>query len=374
MAETMVPVRYRNVVYIWLSQNPNVKYDMARRHYADKPWSYDRLIQHPSTPITAIIDSKYTEYALTDTTYDQALNSHASAQDIIDYPNEPWCWDRISYSDRIRFSFVLDNVDKPWNWRALTHNLTIATSDMLAHPDMPWEWEAICRLRHITMQDILNHPRVPWKWDVLAANSGITLRDMLTHGNYPWNISHYVGNENITYHDFKTLAGKLGDAIKGSMNWRRLAMNSMLTFSELLEIHKDMYPTESPLYCYATSLTMQDIVNHPQEPWEWKWVCRHVVLRDVEALHLPKFATVDWYSLSMNPSLDIQHIMNAPRQPWTWENILKHEFRTTRTRWRMSIARRVYAIHLIIKMWKRTTSSVEFKLCHTIHIARFTGH
>jgi len=55
------------------------------------------------------------------------------------------------------------------------------------------------------------------------------------------------------------------------------------------------------------NITMQDILNHPDKPW-------------------------NWHRISVHPNITMQDILNHPDKPWKWEIISYNKFRLDKTR------------------------------------------
>ena len=47
--------------------------------------------------------------------------------------------------------------------------------DVLNNPDKPWDWSRLSYNKDITMNDILNNPDKPWDWTELSYNPNITM-------------------------------------------------------------------------------------------------------------------------------------------------------------------------------------------------------
>ncbi len=71
-------------------------------------------------------------------------------QFILNHPDKPWNWFRLSMNPSINLKIVQDNPDKPWDWSGLSSNLSINWKFVQDNPDeskhrfgKPWDWNAL---------------------------------------------------------------------------------------------------------------------------------------------------------------------------------------------------------------------------------------
>ena len=89
---------------------------------------------------------------------------------ILDNPDKPWNWKRISRNPNITWEIITDNPDKPWDWSNISQNPNINMEIIRTNPEKPWDWYLISRNPNITMEIILENPNKPWNWRAISCN------------------------------------------------------------------------------------------------------------------------------------------------------------------------------------------------------------
>lgn len=93
---------------------------------------------------------------------------------------------------------ILDHPNYPWNWTRLSLHPHLTTDVIDTFPDKPWDWFNISTT--IPLWYVLNHPEIPWNWTQLTLSPKITIQEMMEHRDLPWDLSN-LGFTTITFDD-----------------------------------------------------------------------------------------------------------------------------------------------------------------------------
>ena len=101
------------------------------------------------------------------------------------------------------------------------------------------------------------------------------------------------------------------------LNWTNLSRNTGLTIDIINKHLKKEHQWDWKEVSANPGITMQDIVNYPQYPWDWfGGVSRNPNL----TMNMVKqYPDMKMYSISRNPGITMQDIINHPEYFWDWE-------------------------------------------------------
>lgn len=238
---------------------------------------------------------------------------------ILAKPDVNWNWAQLSS----RF-FARDCLcvypDKPWFWPALSQTIDLAW--IIDHPELPWCWDIVSERPNITMRHVINTIDKPWDWTALSGHVDLTHPPNLSVANYPFPEDEETGWVSCLSCNPTINVQTVLDTIDSRLwNLAMLASNAAITFADVqmlmtkFSVYPVMFQEIWHRLSYNPNVVVQDILDHPQCPWNWYQVSARVPVTMRTILHhldLPW----DWYGLSLNKSLTIHDILENPTCPW----------------------------------------------------------
>ncbi len=84
-------------------------------------------------------------------------------------------WKAFSSHQAISIEAVLRFPDKPWDWAKLSSNPSISEQDKLSHPSLPWEaapspMRKLSSSNALLFSDVLDHLDKEWDWKEISKN------------------------------------------------------------------------------------------------------------------------------------------------------------------------------------------------------------
>ena len=113
---------------------------------------------------------------------------------LINNPDKPWNWSKISCNPNITMEMINNNPDKLWDWSSISSNPKLTMEMINNNPDKPWDWSEISYNPKITMEMINNNPDKPWDWSYISCNPKITIEMINNNPDKPWDWSWVCGN------------------------------------------------------------------------------------------------------------------------------------------------------------------------------------
>ena len=179
-------------------------------------------------------------------------------QNIINHPEYPWIWHGISDNPNLTIEFINSNSYKDWYWNGVSKNPGITMQDIINHPHYPWDWCWVSYNPNLTMNMIKQYPDKKWFWYHVSTNPGITMQDIINHPEYPWNWYAIAQNRNLTINMVTTYVDRMHTRIVDTS----------------ISLELDVYDCNWNWSDVSSNpgITMQDIMKHPEYPWDWSQV------------------------------------------------------------------------------------------------------
>lgn len=197
-----VPTEFiRKYMYKWsysFSMCKNLTLDLLLE-FPDENWRYDYLSYNQHIDIEYISD-------FIDKGWDWgqlSLNANISIQDVKDNIEFPWHWSGLSSNKNIKFQDILNNLDLKWNWFSISGREFVNMELLLQHPSLPWDWSGISKNKNIKLIDIENHPEMPWDIEYLSSNKNLTINFVKKHLDWEWDWESISSNNNIQMIDVR---------------------------------------------------------------------------------------------------------------------------------------------------------------------------
>lgn len=284
---------------------------------------------------------------------------------------------------------------------AFHHDSPLLNELVQRYPNKHWDWAALSMNIGITEETVLKTIRKPWRWEYLAANIGITIEfvykyyvvkhlllatrnPMLRHINsfviyrqatqlehsrhptisfrYPamdWNhytidkiVFYSVPFRSLYYHKCSCQCG-----VKYCTN-PRFMCDDHLTVDDFVRYYPDgvadghllrywqPLPTDFiERVSRSPQVTFDDILAHPELPWNWRCVaCNPNVTID----HILAHPELRWTGrIARNPNITFQDVIEHPKLPWSFK-VLSRTVEHTRPPTRYELAVR-HAVRMAIE-------------------------
>lgn len=141
------------------------------------------------------------------------------------------------------------------------------------------------------IQFVVDNIDKPWSWKQLPTNPRVTAKDIIATWNIlPWRPSTITLCQTVTMDDINTFRSKNDESIE--FHWDRLSR--LLPFS--------------------------DILNNPNEPWDWKCVSLNPHVTFDKVLEHPEIPW-DYDFMSANRNVSIKHMFEHPTKAWDWNYV-----------------------------------------------------
>lgn len=241
-------------------------------------------------------------------------------------PDKPWNYRDLSINPNLRVAYVIATPTLDWDYELLSSNECVSVADLSNHRLFTFDHRGLrsnpnvdprlllcnrlfgrcmCHMfddAHATMlsvnfkltaDDILHHPRASWSYYLLSCHPAITLNMMLADPNRGWNYHSAMLNPNITF-----------DMI---MEHREL-------FDETLR--KNLYGCQ--FLSINRSVTIQNVLDHPQLPWNYSHLSRHVNITLQMMLDHPELPW-EFDHASANPNITYEMMINHSNIKWCYK-------------------------------------------------------
>ena len=121
------------------------------------------------------------------------------------------------------------------------------------------------------------------------------------------------------------------------LNWKNISQNKGLTIDLIKSRmgNKDMW--KWPLISANPGITMQDIMKHPDFPWDWEIGISDNPNLTINMLNQYPDKEWNWYYISRNPGITIEDIISNPQYNiesdyiedscgWQWNQVFANPF------------------------------------------------
>ena len=169
----------------------------------------------------------------------------------------------------------------------------------------PWNWSFLSYNKNITLEFIFQNPAKDWNWHALSKNGSLDIRrDILANKTLPWKWYFVIENPSITI-----------DIITDPVT---IDVFTEYGYALVLK-HVSLNP----------SITMDDIIAHPELNIDISYVCKNPnltiefvkanrkLLTDKNYSHLSR-----WEEISSNPGIKLRDIIENPDLPWSYSHVL----------------------------------------------------
>ena len=139
-------------------------------------------------------------------------------------------------------------------------------------------------------------------------------------------------------------------------DWKEMSGNTMKYINEMPDKHWNWYYiSENP------NITMKFINDNPDKPWDWSWVSRNPNITMEDIFDNPE-QPWDWTYISMKRSLTMKDILDHPEKPWSWYYISCNKFTKEKEEFQMKRYREHLAAILIQNAYKNALVNPNCKL------------
>ena len=272
----------------------------------DKPWDWSKLSRNPNITwdIVQKVPNKQWIWCV--------LCQHPNITwDIVQQnPDIPWDWYGLSYNPNITWDIVQKHPGS-WDWYGLSRNPNIATRDIIQqNPDKPWKWS--CITANPNWDIIQQYPDKLWCWYGLSENPNLSWDFVQQNLNKQWNWTGLSANPNITWDIVQQNLNK-------PWNWTGLSANPNLSW-EFVQQNPDKPWDWNKLSCNPT-LSWDFVQQNPDKPWDWNKLSRNPNIATRDIFQKIKNRLGVWGELSCNPNIAWDIVQQNPGKPWDWKKL-----------------------------------------------------
>lgn len=323
--------------YKLLSCNPNLRYsDVLENKTA--PWDWSELSHNPGITLHDIVNHPDDPWVWSSVNgYSMNFCSVSSNQGIhfkkvLQHLDKPWSWFELSANPTITIHDIRQLIDKPWNWYILSRNEGIPWSDVRRYPDLPWNFEALSRKPNNDDEPFMLANFDKWSWNFVSEN--VSLGIIKAHMDWPWEWESVCRNPNIPFTAFPSLTSTVY-----LYEWSR---NPNMTIEHILPRQLRSFW----IWAYLSELIdFQDILQHPNLPWNFDHMGR-------------------------NKSLRLDYVLSNRDQPWNHWWLARNPFIRDYKENFEKLARRHLAAYKIQVYWRHCASNHKYNICHTLQLKR----
>lgn len=160
-------------------------------------------------------------------------------------------------------------------------------------------WIQITSHPNTTMKDIEDHPDLPWVYRTVYTNPNLTMDFVLKR-------MEFLESEMNTMSDQENT----------------ISMNDNVQEWKQLQATAPNGSVWSHISCNP-GITMKDILDHPELPWDWDFVPRNPNATIQFVLDHP-YKPWCWSSVSKLPSVTMQTVLDHPDIPWVWKELARN--------------------------------------------------
>ncbi len=284
---------------LYISYNPNLSIHIVLKYKSIIKWNWQQVSSNPGI----------------------------TAEDILNHPELPWDDTYISSNPNIRIEHVKSWHFIEWNWNLLSKNPGIKIEDILENRHLPWVYYFVYRnpnLRWYHLEDLKKiRPYDKQYKYAICSNPGISLKYIEANIDEFNNFEYISYNPNLTL-EFVVKNSKVGWTLYYLYSNPGIKLDELKVLNEI----------------YADSSSNAGIVSNPNITLDFikSW--------DGMAYYM-------WKLLSANPGITIEDIKNNPDLPWDWDYICKNPFTKSKQDFHIQHYRRHLAAFRIQQHWHR---------------------
>ena len=327
-----------------LCNNPNFNLSVYFK-WPHRLWNWSVISRHENITMEIISSNRLLPWDWNAISY----NPNLTTKMVSLYNNMNWDWEYLSRSPLITVEFILEHPQYKWFWRAVNENPNLTMDLALDNPQkLCWNKELATAsieilekiqaawrfcFNHKVTRELSVNPNISeefveksmksidWVWSLLSKHPNISLKYIFSH-NYAWDW------DNVSLHPKLTMKDVTQQLNRNQWNWRNISRNPNVTIEDilanhLLNWHWDIIMQSNKvkpchlsrifiLHSYTIvmsrnnlfnhpNITMADVINHPNIPWNYRYV-------------------------SVNPNLTMEMINEYPNKEWDWVQVLKSKF------------------------------------------------
>ena len=261
-------------------------------------------------------------------------NTGLNIEIISSYMQYEWYWRELSNNPGITMQAIINHPEYPWNWyNGVSRNPNLNISIIKQFSDKNWDWTFVSSNPGITMQDIINHPEYPWDWSYgVSRHPNMTMNMIIQNSNKLWSMNDQIISPNHSANVCANISSNTGITMQDIINhpeypwdwYYGVGRNPNLTFS-MTKLYRDK------TWCWNdissnSGITTQDIINHPYYPWRWEGVCHNPNLN----LDILKLYYMNLRDLSSKPGISMQDLINHPKYNCDWCGVSRNPNLTVR--------------------------------------------
>lgn len=217
---------------------------------------------------------------------------------IIDFPNKPWDFEKLSSNDQITWEFIKTYPELGWYFGGLFRNKNI-TFEIVR--DNSWFFQGLWRISdefEITWQDVVNNPQMNWDYSELIKHKCVTWDIVLAHPEIFDNDAKYLFMFNV--HATLDIISK-NDNIWDPDDFGEFIQLDHCTFKMIKECFNPLPRGEEFTWIVSTKkdVTPEDIMTYSDFPW-------------------------DYNELSTNPNLTCKFIKENLNKPWNYKKLSRN--------------------------------------------------
>ena len=235
--------------------------------FPNKPWDFDLLVRNPNISITFI--ENHPEFPWNLSLF-QKQNPNLKESFIKKHPEANWDFNDFSFFPFITTLFIESTIDKPWNFYELSIHPSVDFKLIKDNLDKNWAFEFFCK----------SNPNI---------NIDIYLMSKIHSPTFPWKKKFLVQNKNFYWKD--------------------------IVQSDLCE--------EKQHYANNPNITLNEVLQNPQVPWEWTRISRNVYIT-LELLQENRDLPWDFYWLSENPKTTWEMVYAFQNKNWDFDYLFRN--------------------------------------------------
>lgn len=196
--------------------------------------------------------------------------------------------------------------------------MTLLEGTLLKYPSAPWDWLHVSANPSVSFQFMLDHPEMPWVPRYVSENVGITQTMVVNHPEYPWYYEGLCSNPNMSIDFFREFIIKPDEVHR--VDWHLLSCNPSITMDDVVEHPNykwdDRYLSSNP------NLTSGFILSNPRS-WYFPAICSNpgITTTDIFKTTLRSFGEWNYRNLSENKNLPIVYVNDNITKDWNFHSI-----------------------------------------------------
>lgn len=256
-------------------------------------------------------------------------------------------WDLVCRNPNLTWNYISTHPSLPWNWNVLASNPCVSYTHLIEHTTNPRDLIEFAQNQNASLEileEILENCNTQTKKDLffhrVSKNPNVNREFILKHANEDWLWRDLLKNKNIPLQLYFDITDSqqvsLADAEMfdeqretwNLPNWNEPRVQNQETEedeegSEFDEEHghssdEDDDWMDPLILSTCASLTLSDVLAHPEFDWDWRCLSKHenITLSDILAhSELPW----KWKYVSGNPNLNLEFVKENLQKSWDWD-------------------------------------------------------